>query len=104
MPRTKDRTYVEVLKDAPAHLRRMRPFQAELKESLKEMISSSSAEHMLDSELYAQVHYAVDTVLFDVLLRHYEGNQSKVADVLNISRSTLRTTMIKASFDISRYK
>ncbi len=103
MPRTKDRLYVEVLKDAPAHLH-TRPFQAELKQSLKEMISSSPIMHMLDSELYAQVHYAVDTVLFDVLLRHFEGNQSKVADVLNISRGTLRTTMIKASFDISRYK
>ena len=103
MPRTKDRLYDEVLRDSPVHLH-TRPFQYELTDSLKGMIRSSSAEHMLDSELYAQVHYAVDTVLFDVLLRHYEGNQSKVADVLNISRSTLRTTMIKASFDISRYK
>ena len=103
MPRPKDRTYVEVLKDSPVHLH-TRPFQSELKDSLKEMIRSSSAEHMLESELYAQVHYAVDTVLFDVLLKHYEGNQSKVAEILNISRSTLRTTMVKASFDISRYK
>ena len=103
MPRTKDRLYVQVLKDAPAHLH-TRPFQAELKQSLKGMLGDSSAEHMADSELYAQVHYAVDTVLFDVLLRHFEGNQSKVADVLNISRGTLRTTMVKASFDISRYK
>lgn len=103
MPRTKDRLYVQVLKDAPVHLH-TKHFQAELKESLKEMISSSSAEHMTDSELHAQVHYAVDTVLFDVLLRHFEGNQSKVAGVLNISRGTLRTTMVKASFDISRYR
>ena len=103
MPRTKDRTYVEVLKDAPAHLH-TKHFQAELRDSLKEMISSSSAEHMADSELYAQVHYAVDTVLFDVLLKHYEGNQTRVAEILNISRITLRTSMVKASFDISRYK
>ena len=103
MPRSKDRTYDEVLKDSPVHLH-TRPFQYELKDSLEGMIRSSSAEHMLDSELYAQVHYAVDTVLFDVLLRHFEGNQSKVADVLNISRDTLRTTLVKASFDISRYK
>ena len=103
MPRTKDRLYVQVLKDAPVHLH-TKHFQAELKESIKEMLGDSSAEHMTDSELYAQVHYAVDTVLFDVLLRHFEGNQSKVADVLNINRGTLRTTMVKASFDISRYK
>lgn len=103
MPRPKDRLYVEVLKDAPAHLH-TRPFQAELKQSLKGMLGDSSAEHMTDSELYAQVHYAVDTVLFDVLLKHYEGNQTKVAEILNISRSTLRTSMVKASFDISRYR
>ena len=103
MSRPKDRLYVQVLKDAPVHLH-TRPFQAELKESLKGMLGDSSAEHMTDSELYAQVHYAVDTVLFDVLLKHYEGNQTKVADVLNISRGALRTTMIKASFDISRYR
>ena len=102
MPRTKDRLYVEVLKDAPVHLR-MKPFQAELKDSLKEMLDAPIM-HMLDSELYAQVHYAVDTVLFEVLLKHFEGNQSKVADVLNINRGTLRTAMIKSSFDISRYK
>ena len=103
MPRHKDRTYVQVLKDAPTHLH-TRPFQSELKQSLKEMLGDAPIMHMLDSELYAQVHYAVDTVLFDVLLRHFEGNQSKVADVLNINRGTLRTAMIKSSFDISRYK
>ena len=103
MPRPKDRLYVQVLKDAPVHLH-TRPFQAELKESLKEMIGDAPIMHMLDSELYAQVHYAVDTVLFDVLLRHFEGNQSKVADILGINRGTLRTTLVKASFDISRYK
>ena len=102
MPRIKDRTYAEVLKDAPVHLR-MRPFQAELKESLKEMLDAPIM-HMIDSELYAQVHFAVDTVLFDVLLRHYEGNQTRVAEILNINRGTLRTAMIKSSFDISRYK
>ena len=103
MPRTKDRLYVQVLKDAPVHLH-TRPFQSELKDSLKDMLRPSSDGYMLDSELYAQVHYAVDTVLFDVLLRHFEGNQSKVADILGINRGTLRTTMVKASFDISRYK
>ena len=103
MPRPKDRLYVEVLKDAPVHLH-TKPFQVELKESLKEMLGDAPIMHMLDSELYDQVHYAVDTVLFDVLLNHFEGNQSKVADVLNISRSKVRTQMIKASFDISRYK
>lgn len=103
MPRPKDRLYVQVLKDAPVHLH-TRPFQAELKESLKEMLGGAPIMHMIDSELYAQVHYAVDTVLFDVLLRHCEGNQTRVAEILNISRGTLRTTMIKASFDISRYK
>ena len=103
MPRPKDRTYVEVLKDAPVHLH-TKHFQAELRDSLNEMIGDAPIMHMLDSELYAQVHYAVDTVLFDVLLWHFEGNQSKVADVLNISRRTLRTSMVKTSFDISRYK
>lgn len=103
MPRLKDRLYVQVLKDAPVHLH-TKPFQAELRDSLKEMLGDAPIMHMLDSELYDQVHYAVDTVLFDVLLNHFEGNQSKVADVLNISRSKVRTQMIKASFDISRYK
>lgn len=103
MPRHKDRLYVQVLKDAPVHLH-TKPFQAELKESLKEMIGDAPIMHMIDSELYAQVHYAVDTVLFDVMLKHYEGNQTKVAEILNISRGTLRTAMIKSSFDISRYK
>ena len=103
MPRPKDRTYVEVLKDSPVHLH-TRPFQSELKDSLKEMLGDTPMVYMADSELYAQVHYAVDTVLFDVLLKHYEGNQTKVAEILNISRGTLRTTMVKASFDISRYK
>ena len=103
MPRRKARTYVEVLKDAPAHLH-TKHFQAELRDSLNEMIGDAPTMYMIDSELYAQVHYAVDTVLFDVLLRYYEGNQTKVAEILNISRGTLRTTMVKASFDISRYK
>lgn len=72
MPRPKDRLYVEVLKDAPVHLH-TKPFQAELKESLKEMLGDAPIMHMLKSKLYAQVHYAVDTVLFDVLLRHFES-------------------------------
>ena len=103
MPRLKDRPYVQVLKDAPVHLH-TKHFQSELRDSLEEMIGDAPIMHMIDSELYAQVHYAVDTVLFDVLLRHFEGNQSKVADILNISRNTLRVSMIKTSFDISRYK
>jgi len=103
MTRRKDRTYVEVLKDAPVHLH-TKPFQTELKESLKKMLGDAPIMHMIDSELYAQVHYAVDTVLFGVLLQHFGGNQSKTADILGISRGTLHTTIIKASFDISRYK
>lgn len=103
MPRSKDRTYVQVLHDAPVHLH-TKPFQAELRDSVKEMLGDEPIMNLLDSELYAQVHYAVDTVLFDILLKYFEGNQCKVADVLGLNRGTLRVKMVKASFDISRYK
>ncbi len=103
MTRIKDRPYVQVLKCAPAHLR-TKHFQAKLKESLEEMLGDAPVMHILDSELYAQVHYATDTVLFEVLFKYFDGNQSKVADVLGISRFTVRSKALKMGFDIGYYK
>jgi two-component system nitrogen regulation response regulator GlnG len=44
-------------------------------------------------EVYRRVHAEVDRILFDEVLRHLRGNQQVAADVLGISRTTLRAKL-----------
>eukprot|EP00913_Durusdinium_trenchii_P005658 g5276.t1 len=43
-----------------------------------------------DADIYRKVHSEVDRVLLQQVLNHFDGNQAQAAQILGISRSTLR--------------
>jgi two-component system nitrogen regulation response regulator GlnG len=46
-----------------------------------------------DGNLYRDIHSAVDRILLDQVLAHVDGNQVQAAQVLGISRTTLRNRL-----------
>lgn len=60
---------------------------SDVRQLVKSLLSAGAAD------LHDQVHAAVDRVLIEEVLNHCDGHQTKAAEILGISRTTLRTRM-----------
>jgi DNA-binding NtrC family response regulator len=59
--------------------------------ALVAMVNEQLARH--DQNLYRNIHSAVDCALLPEVLRHVDGNQVQAAQILGISRTTLRNRL-----------
>lgn len=62
--------------------------QQEINKAIKKYLHQCQNCH--EASLYQEFIYHVETALLSTVLEHTEGNQSNAADILGISRTTLR--------------
>lgn len=62
--------------------------QQEINKAIKKYLHQCQGCH--DASLYQEFIYQVESALLSTVLEHTDGNQSNAADILGISRTTLR--------------
>jgi two-component system nitrogen regulation response regulator GlnG len=89
----------------PAHASSLSPVSApapiggslEVSQYVRQLLENHPAE------VYRQVTAAVDRVLLDEVLRHVKGNQLQAAELLGISRTTLRAKLRSLGLAVEKW-
>jgi nitrogen regulation protein NR(I) len=89
----------------PAHLAAAPPVAVpmpvggtlEVAQLVRQLLESQS------SEIYRQVYAAVDRIVLDEVLRHVKGNQLQAAELLGISRTTLRAKLRSLGLAVEKW-
>ena len=60
-----------------------------------EIVASLSGRGEADGHVYDHLEEALERAVFDLSLKHCQGNQVKTSELLGVSRNTLRDRMKK---------
>jgi Fis family transcriptional regulator len=82
---------------AVANNKKGEPLHACVREALTGYFRQLNGHHV--SDLYRMVLSEVELPLLETVMREVEGNQSRAASVLGISRSTLRKKLAQYNLD-----
>jgi Fis family transcriptional regulator len=70
------------------HERRKQPIRRSVTSAIELYLGDMDGHDVTD--LYQVVLSEVEPAIFDVVMKHVEGNQTEAAEVLGVSRGTLR--------------
>jgi Fis family transcriptional regulator len=70
------------------HERRKQPIRCSVTSAIELYLGDMDGHDVTD--LYQVVLSEVEPAIFDVVMKHVEGNQTEAAEVLGVSRGTLR--------------